>query len=113
MKIIELFENEWNGRKRETTEEWLERHQVPKEGDKYVFFHATPARKGAKTFIRKGSYLEYDPASAVHFAGRDRRLNKNQIHLHKLLLNADEIEPGVFATLKVDYPIGKSTRIKN
>ena len=110
--IVEQMNDTWLGRKRETNEEWLERHRVPKEGEKYVFYHATPARKGAKTFIRKGSYLEYDPASAIHFAGRDRDLNPDQIHLHKLLLTADEIEPGMFAKLMIDYPINKNTRIR-
>lgn len=113
VRMGEMSEPEtWLGRKRETSEEWLERHRIPMQDGKYVFYHATPARGGAKTFVRKGSYLEDDPKSAVHFAGRDRDLKPNQIHLHKLLLSADEIEPGMFPKLMIDYPIDRGTRAK-
>lgn len=99
----------YNPRRAETVGEWAIRHRIPRENGKYIFYHATPKRGGAKNILRKGSYLEADPDAAVHFAGRDRDLKSDQINLHKLLLSADEFDPGMFPLLRQDTPISKST----
>jgi hypothetical protein len=86
--------------------DWLERHKMPQEGSKYVFYHATPAASVGmlqKDGIRAGSYLAADPETAKHQAGRDRGLAANQVQVTKVLLNPWEFRPGVHPTLREDY----------
>ncbi|HWY34653.1 MAG TPA: hypothetical protein VNX68_08400 [Nitrosopumilaceae archaeon] len=102
----------YSDRHKETVGEWLIRHKVPRQGDKYILYHATPKRGGATNSIRQGSYLAEDAETALHQAGRDRSLKSKNINLHKLLLAAEDIEPGVFPTLRRDVKIDKSTLVK-
>ena len=89
--------------KGEEITDWLERHDVPQEDGKYVFYHATPEQGGATAYIRKGSYLAEDEETARHQAARDRGLKSNEIRVHKILLNPWDINIGVWATLRRDY----------
>jgi hypothetical protein len=94
-------ERVWNDRYNETVGGWLERHGVEKQGAQYVFYHATPKRGGAKDVIRSRSYLS-----------TDARLKRSAIDLHRLLLDVDDIQPGMFATLTRDVAISKATLMK-
>ena len=85
----------------ESTIDWLERHEVPRRGDEYVFYHATPVKN--LKYIREGSYLEVDPESAKYFAARDRGIDPSKVVVHTLYLKPWQINYGIFSTLVNDY----------
>jgi hypothetical protein len=86
-------------------QDWFDRHEVAKEGDKYVLYHATPAKGGATDSIRKGSYLAEDAATAKQQASRDRGPKAGKMNVIKVLVNPEDIRPGVWATLRNDYRV--------
>lgn len=112
-RIIEGADRLWvNGPYgKETVGGWLERHEVEQTPEgKFVFYHGTPNK--TLPSLRAGSYMVWGrdgPQRAAHFAARDRDLKPADIVVHRLELSPDEVEPGVFATLKVDYPLRKPT----
>jgi len=83
--------------------DWLKRHKVKTEGGKYIFYHATPIKGGAKDMIRKDSYLATDKETAIHQAGRDRDLKPKEIRTIVVRLNPEELHVGPWATLRNDY----------
>lgn len=85
----------------EANMDWLERHEVPRRGNEYVFYHATPIKN--LKYIRAGSYLELDPESARYFAARDRDIDPSKVVVHILYLKPWQIHGGHFATLREDY----------
>jgi len=82
---------------------WLDRHDVPQENGKYVFYHATPVIGGATDNIRAGSYLAEDPETAKQQATRDRGPKAGEIRVIKVLVDPHEIRTGVWVTLRNDY----------
>ena len=85
------------------TMEWLTRHQIPIENGKYVFYHGTPYNIDR---IRAGSYLAEDEKDARFFAQRDRDdITEANIIVHKVLVNPQDINIGVFPTLRIDYEL--------
>jgi ADP-Ribosyltransferase in polyvalent proteins len=91
--------------KGEETTDWFTRHQVPQENGKYVLYHATPEEGGATTSLRAGSYLAEDPETAVHQASRERGPKAGPIKVTRVLVNPEDIKPGVWASLRNDHPI--------
>lgn len=89
------------GRKwKETIGEWLKLHEIERTPQGlYVLYHATTKVGGAKTGIRKGSYMISRPEDAIFYAKRDRELKGKDIVLHRLELRPSEIDPGIFPTL--------------
>lgn len=84
--------------------DWLKRNKVKKEGGKYIFYHATPIKGGAKDMIRKGSYLATDKETAIHQASRDRGSKSSEIRTIEVRLNPEELDHvGVWSTLRNDY----------
>jgi len=93
--------------------DWLARHGVEKEGDKYVMYHATPKTSvdaiNESGGIRKGSYLATDKETALAqgadsaFGGRG--LKADDMHLEKVLIDPWEFDTGFWPTLKVDKPL--------
>ena len=87
--------------------DWLKRHDVPQENGKFVFYHATPVVGGATDNIRAGSYLAEDPETAKQQASRDRGAKAGEIKVIKVLVRPDEINTGVWPTLRNDYIVDK------
>jgi hypothetical protein len=84
--------------------EWLERHNIPIENGKYVLFHGSP-KTNQLTTLKAGSLLAETKEDALFFAARDRGLNPQNIIVYKVLVNPEDILPGVFAYLKKDYQL--------
>lgn len=97
----------------ETVGEFLSRHtEIKRVGSRYLFFHARP-KNSQYTELKIGSYLESDPDSARHFAARDRGLNpKKDVEVIRLELTPDQIEPGVFCTLRKPIKIQPTMILK-
>ena len=83
--------------------DWLNRHKVPVEHGKFVFYHATPEIGGATNNIRAGSYLAEDAETAIQQATRDRGPKAGKMKLIKVLVDPEDIHTGVWATLRNDY----------
>jgi hypothetical protein len=95
---------------KETVGEFLKRHKLEPVNGKYVLYHGRP--KGSEyTTLRVGSYLIDTEEEARFYAARDRRINgrpmnpKKDIEVLKLHLNASDIEPGVFLSLRNEIEI--------
>jgi len=91
----------------ETIGEWLTRHQIPSKSGKFRFYHGTPKAGGATDELREGSLLADSPEEAIHYTGRDRGLEPNQINVHELWLSPDELNGGHFASLRKAIKLGK------
>lgn len=86
--------------------DWFSRHKVPQdETGKYILYHATPTKGGATTVIRSGSYLAEDAATAKQQARRDRGPKAGKIVVTKVRVNPEDINTGVWATLRNDYTV--------
>ncbi len=87
----------------ETNEEWLERHKVEKDGDKYVFYHGSRIKFAE---LRAGSLLATSPQEAADFGDtnffNDRR---KTLIIYKVLVSPDEIIPGFWAKVKNNHPV--------
>lgn len=87
----------------ETNEEWMERHKVDREGDKYVFYHGS---RIDLTYLRAGSLLATSPQEAIDFGDtnywNDRRLS---FKVYKVKVSPEEIHPGYWASLVSDHPV--------
>lgn len=84
--------------------DFLTRHNVPSEADKYVFYHATPKTNNLSE-LRQGSHLAYQPEQALHQAGRDRSLTPEDLSLYKVLVDPWQIETGVWPALREAYKL--------
>jgi hypothetical protein len=82
--------------------EWLTRHNINKEGGKYVFYHGTPKTNKFKE-LRSGALLAESKDDAIHFAKRDRGLKSNDIIVYKILVGPEDINIGNFASLNKEY----------
>lgn len=92
----------------ETVGQWLERHDIPVNPDGTVtLYHARPKKGSRKyTTLREGSYVIQDPAKAAHYAARDRGLDPDKdIQVLELRLDPNDIEPGMFITLRREIHI--------
>ena len=98
--------------KGEVIMDWLQRHQVPQEGDKYVFYHASPKKGGITNFLRAGSYLAEDVETAVQQATRDRGLKSGEMNIIKVLVNPEELQTGIWAQLRNDYYLHETSFIE-
>jgi hypothetical protein len=89
--------------KQETIGEYLKRHNIPIINGIITLYHGRP--KNSKYNVLKiGTYLTSTPEEAQHFAARDRDLNPNKdIEILVLKLTPDDINPGVFITLRRPY----------
>lgn len=98
-KIAQMMLNETP----ETNEEWMSRHGVQREGDKFVFYHGS--RINLK-YLRAGSLLATTPQEAIDFGDtnffNDRR---KTLVVYKVLVSPDEIIPGYWARLINDHPV--------
>ena len=87
----------------ETNEEWMQRHKVRKEGDKYVFYHGS---RVDLTYLRAKSLLATTPEEARDFGDanffNDRR---KTLVIYKVLVSPEEIRPGYWASLVNDHPV--------
>lgn len=87
----------------ETNEEWLIRHKVEKEGDKYVFYHGTRINL---PYLRAGSLLATTPQEAIDFGDtnywNDRRMS---FKVYKVKVSPEQIHPGYWASLVSDHPV--------
>ena len=93
--------------KGETNEGWLIRHKIGKTPEgKYRMYHATPKRGGATTSIRAGSLLEENPQDAVRIVSGTRGLKPHQINVHEVHVEPHQINPGHWASVKADHPLG-------
>tara|TARA_R100000789_G_C2978533_1_gene142788 strand:+ start:512 stop:850 length:339 start_codon:yes stop_codon:yes gene_type:complete len=87
---------------KETIGEYLERQKVKQTSSgKFILYHGTPKVGGATNSLWKGTLLEFDEESARHFAQRDRDINSKDIVVHELHLDPDEIDGGVFPSLRM------------
>ena len=91
------------------TMEWLKNHNVPQTPDgKYMFYHAIPTggARDKSGVLRAGALLETDQKAARYFAARDRSIDPDKnVTVHKLALEAHDIKPGVWASLRGDRKI--------
>jgi hypothetical protein len=87
----------------ETNEEWLVRHKVQREGDKYVFYHGSRINL---TELRGGSLLATSPKEAIDFGDtnywNDRRAS---FKVYKVKVSPEEIHPGFWASLVSNHPV--------
>ena len=87
----------------ETNEEWLVRHKVQREGDKYVFYHGSRINL---TELRAGSLLATSPKEAIDFGDtnywNDRRAS---FKVYKVKVSPEEIHPGFWASLVSNHPV--------
>ena len=87
----------------ETNEEWLSRHKVDREGDKYVFYHGSRINL---TELRAGSLLATSPQEAIDFGDtnywNDRRAS---FKVYKVKVSPEEIHPGFWASLASNHPV--------
>lgn len=87
----------------ETNEEWLQRHNVEKEGDKYVFYHGSRIKL---TELRAGSLLAETPQEAANFGDtnvwNDRR---KTLVIYKVLVTPEEIVTGYWVSLVNNHPV--------
>ena len=94
----------------ETNEEWLQRHQFQKEGDKYVFYHVSRIYLNV---LRAKSLLATTPEEATDFGDtnffNDRR---KSLIIYKVLVSPEEIVPGYWASLINDHPVSVLYKIK-
>lgn len=87
----------------ESNEEWLERHKVDREGDKYVFYHGS---RLDLTELRAGSLLATSPQEAEDFGNTNFWNDKRKtFKVYKVLVNPDEIHPGYWASLMNNHPV--------
>ena len=95
----------WVGK--ETIGEWLRRHEIQQTPEgKFIFYHGTPREGGATSVLSAGSLLEKTPEDANLFARKDRGLNPEDIIVYTLHLSPDEIDGGVWASLRKSVNIG-------
>ena len=93
--------------KGETNEGWLTRHKIGKTPEgKYRMYHATPKVGGATTSIRAGSLLEENPQDALRIVSGTRGLKPHQINVHEVHVEPHQINPGHWASVKQDHPLG-------
>lgn len=102
------LDRRWSDRHAETIGEWLTRHEIERDGEHFIFYHGTPKRGGATTHLRSGSYLATTRDEARFFAARDRGLKPASVVVYRLRLSPDDINPGVFATLRRDIALTKT-----
>ena len=88
----------------EVSLEWLTRHKIPIEGDKYVLYHGSPKINNL-TELRSQSLLAEDQKDARFFAARDRGLQPEDIVVYKVLVEPSDINVGVFASLNRNYKL--------
>ena len=92
----------------ETVGQWLDRHSIPVNPDGTItLYHGRP-KKGSRKYntLREGSYVIQDPDKARHYAARDRGLDPDKdIQVLELRLDPNDIEPGMFITLRREIPI--------
>jgi hypothetical protein len=84
--------------------DWLKRSGISMEGDKYVFYHGSP-KENNLTELRAGSLLEDNEKDARHFAAHNRYLKPEDIVVYKVLVNPEDINTGVFASLNKSYKL--------
>lgn len=94
----EAMSRVWNGS--ETVGEWVNRHGLDITADnRVVMWHGRP-EESAYDNLRAGSYLGETADDARFFAGRDRGLEASQIEVLRLEIRPEDLQPGVFATLR-------------
>jgi hypothetical protein len=84
--------------------DWLSRSEIPMDGNKYVFYHGSP-KVNNLTKLRSGSLLAENEEEARYFAAHNRYLEPEDIAVYKVLVNPEDINTGVFASLNKDYQI--------
>ena len=95
---------------KETIGEWLERQGVKQDEDgKFIFYHGTPKVGGATDSLREGSYLGFSEDFSRHQTQRDKDIGEEDVIVHELHLSPDEINPGVYPTLRKPIEIKSSS----
>ena len=90
----------------ETILDWMARHKVPQEGDKYVFYHGTPKGGDVTDHLRAGSLLETDAKEAAKFAASNKRgMKPKDMEVIKVAVDPWEISTGTWASLRDKYKI--------
>ena len=85
--------------------DWVERHQVEREGDKYVFYHGS---RLSLDYLRKGSLLETTPDAARSWADTNTRNDRRRrIKIYRVLLDLDDFNTGFWASLTKDIEVGE------
>lgn len=94
----------------QTTLDWLARNKVERVGDRYVMYHATPA-KNTFTDLRAGSYLAQDAETAVGQASRDRGPKAGKIRVHRVEFYPWEVAPSsAWAITRSTLPLGPEVK---
>jgi hypothetical protein len=93
--------------KGEEVTDWLDRHKPQQENGKYVLYHATPVEGGAENSIKAGSLLAEDSETALHQASRERGPKSGGIKVGKVLVNPEDIKPGIWASVRNDHPVSE------
>jgi hypothetical protein len=88
---------------KETVGEFLKRQgvDISPEGT-FTLYHGRPKGSDYQE-LRKGSYLATNVEDAIHYTERDRK--DVEAEVIKLILTPDQIDPGVFITLKKNVKI--------
>ena len=87
----------------ETNAEWLVRHKVEREGDKYVFYHGSRINL---TELRAGSLLATSPQEAIDFGDTNYRNDRRaSFKVYKVKVSPEEIHPGFWASLVSNHPV--------
>jgi len=87
--------------------DWLARYKIPKRGDQFVMYHATPKATSFDS-LRAGSYLTDDAETARHQAGRDRGLKARALRVHEVVFYPWEVRPsGPWAVTDAPIPLGR------
>ena len=99
----------------EVIQDALDRHfakgALEKQGNKYVFYHATPIKTlKSISYLRDGSLLETDKESATHHARNNRGISARSIAVLKVLVDPWQLYPpsGPWFSLRGEFPIGQS-----
>ncbi len=86
--------------------DYLERHDVPKEDGRHVFYHATTNDRLddiKRTGIRAGSYLAFSKKAAIDFAKINKHVKSKDITVFTVKVLPWQIIPGVHPTLRENY----------
>lgn len=87
--------------------DWLQRHNIEMENNKFVFYHGTRADL-ENNILRKKSLLENSPQAAMEWGETNTRNDKRRrLNVYKVLVDIFDIETGFWATTNKDLPVTK------
>ncbi len=88
-------------------EEWAERHKVERDGEKYVFYHAS---RLDLPFLRKGSLLEITPDEARKWGNENTRNDRRKrLNVYKVIIDLEDFEIGtMWAITNKDLKVTKA-----